>query len=444
MIPKPRACLGCPFYGDGRGFVPDELRDRASVFIVGQNPGWQEEVMGRPFVGVTGQEMERRYLKDAGLTRDDCSIGNVIRCRLDHKDKLPKITERGVTQAIQHCTREHFRIPDGTKLIVAQGDYAAMMLTGDWSSTEWRGYAVPYIGQRPVDDSQPWVPTPHDLPVLVTVHLARLYREPELKLPTRMDWTKVSRMLRRTWPRKPPAFRFEPIERWPSAFAFDTEYVPGFEGFASSDLVCYSMSWGTGDRQTAVVEQSEHERPVWEGRPRVITQYAPADVRHLQRLTGVKDAWRAFLIEDTVQKHAALYSDMPHDLNFLGSLFASINRWKHLAGSDPEIYSGCDALGTWEVDVALERELSADPRSRVVWEEIDRPAIEIFTEAQYAGLRTNPERVKAVAGLLVEETHDAQARATAACGWPINIGSPPQVAHRLFNIEKLKLPRAPR
>jgi DNA polymerase I-like protein with 3'-5' exonuclease and polymerase domains len=161
-------------------------------------------------------------------------------------------------------------------------------------------------------------------------------------------------------------------------------------------------------------------------------------------LTGVKDAWRAFLIEDTVQKHAVLYSDMPHDLNFLGSLYASINRWKHLAGSYPEIYAGCDALGTWEVDVALERELSADPRSRVVWEQIDRPAIEIFTEAQYAGLRTNPERVKAVAGMLEEETRDAQARATAACGWPINIGSPPQVAHRLFNVEKLKLPRAPR
>ena len=72
------------------------------------------------------------------------------------------------------------------------------------------------------------MPVAGDLPVLVTVHLARLYRDSSLKLATQADWAKVSRILRGTWPRRPPSFYYGPVEDWdklPPAWAFDTEYV---------------------------------------------------------------------------------------------------------------------------------------------------------------------------------------------------------------------------
>ena len=451
---KPTSCVGCPFYGDGRGFVPDELREGAAVFIVGQNPGADEEAEGRPFVGKTGRSMEK-YLRDAGLMRDEVSVGNSLRCRWRGSNDLPPIHQTMARDALKHCWVAHGRIPDGTRLIVAQGDYAAVTLTGETvaagdKSTGWRGYLRPMVGSV-AGYTEPWIPEVRDLPVLVTVHLARLFREPWYTLPTRLDWAKIPRILSGKWPRKPPKFNLKAPREWPEVFTFDTEFWHE-EGTAptSTRLIRWSASWGTGDGETCVVEadRSMDIRQLGSHvRPRVITQYAPADVHHLATLTGttwqrgrggLKSVWDTFLIEDTVWKHAVLWSDHPHDLNYLGSLYGSFNRWKHLSESHPLLYSGLDAVGLLEVDQALERELSADLSSRRVWETIDRPILGEFVRAQYHGLRTHPQRVNEVVDLLTHQADDAQCRAQALSGWPINVGSPSQVAHRLYEIDGIR------
>ena len=477
---KPASCAGCPFYQDGQGFVPDELRDGAAVLIVDQNPGAEEVEQGRPFVGKTGQMMINKYLKDAGLTREDVSIGNAIRCRWRGTNELPKVNERMVRDALNHCSHAHFRVPPGTRLIVAQGDYAAMQLTGG-TVGEWRGYLRPLLGSFTGPLAEPWVPDSRGVPVLLTVHLARLFREPSLTLPTRLDWAKVPRILTGKWPRRPPRFSEGPPATWPETFAFDTEYWHE-EGTAptSARLTRWSASWGLEDGETCVVEagQVPPRLPLGSMPPRCITQYAPADVHHLARLSGttwkrmppstagagtgaeegvdtggrapaislpvatpsVLSVWDAFNIEDTVWKHAVLWSDHPHDLNYLGSLYSSFNRWKHLGESDPILYSGLDAVGLYEVDAALERELDADPQSRSVWDRIDRPALGEFVRAQYRGLRTDPSRVNEVVGQLMTETIDAQRKAQAIVGWPLNLASNPQVSQRIFDIEHLGRP----
>lgn len=445
MLPKPSSCHGCPFYGDGRGFVPGQLRERAKVLIVGQNPGEQEEQEGVPYVGKTGTEMDRNYLKLAGFTRDDASVDNAIRCRLGHTNDLPPVKETVVRDAIAHCARAHGRIPEGTRLIITQGDYAALAHTGDSSSTDWRGWLVPHVdsvaGRGQVHLSSVWTPTPRDLPVLVTVHLARLYRDASLKLATKMDWAKVGRVLAGKWPRRPPAFRDVPFVHWPRRFAFDTEFELNDD--YSGRLHRYSASFGTGDLETTVVEASDHVRPRLEGRPNLITQYAPADMRQLSRLAGLplRELWTAFLVDDTVFKHASLYSDTEHNLDYLGSLYASFNRWKHLGDVAPQQYAGCDALGTLEVDNSLNLELNRDPQTRQVYETIDRPTIRHFVEAQYAGLMVYQKRRIEIETMLEAEVADARAHAIAAAGWPLNVGSPEQVSHRLFTVEGLKPPR---
>lgn len=227
-------------------------------------------------------------------------------------------------------------------------------------------------------------------------------------------------------------------------FTFDTEYDRHTKA-----LHRYSMAWGVNDGETCVVEAGDHVAPRIDYWSRVVTQYAPADVQHLDTLSKggggsllpAVRVWERFLIEDAVWKHAVLWSDHQHDLNYLGSIYSSFNRWKHLGGSVPTLYAGLDAVGLLEVDRALEKELDAGPASRRVWETIDRPALGEFVRAQYRGIQTNPERVAQAIRQLGDEVHEATLKARAVTGWPIKLSSNPMVAQRLYDIEGHREPR---
>ncbi len=59
-------------FGDGS---PD-----ARVLIVGEAPGKNEDLQGRPFVGAAGKYLDE-LLSIAGLAREDVFIANVLKCR---------------------------------------------------------------------------------------------------------------------------------------------------------------------------------------------------------------------------------------------------------------------------------------------------------------------------------------------------------------------------
>lgn len=144
MLAKPNPCVGCPMYQDGIGFVPDEIINGAEVFVLGQNPGEDEEREGRPFVGKSGMLMDSIYLPAGGLQRGlNVSIGNVVRCRWNKTNKLP--SAKILAPAMALCTREYLRIPGSVRLIVAQGALAAKMVAQDQklSITDWRGFLIP-------------------------------------------------------------------------------------------------------------------------------------------------------------------------------------------------------------------------------------------------------------------------------------------------------------
>lgn len=48
--------------------------------IIGEGPGRNEDLQGRPFVGAAGKQLEG-LLKDAGLDRGEVYITNVVKCR---------------------------------------------------------------------------------------------------------------------------------------------------------------------------------------------------------------------------------------------------------------------------------------------------------------------------------------------------------------------------
>ena len=154
MFHKPNECIGCPMYDDGQGFVPDELTPGATTFILGQNPGEQEEDEGKPFCGKPGWVMENVYMPLAGLRRgENVSIGNVLKCRWRNPSKRDVLNPNGkktndmppamiLNKAIKHCMEAHLRIPAEVDLIIATGSIAWKAMGNKTSISDWRGYLV--------------------------------------------------------------------------------------------------------------------------------------------------------------------------------------------------------------------------------------------------------------------------------------------------------------
>jgi len=74
-------------------FVSGEGPEDAYVMLVGEAPGRMEASIGRPFCGVSGQELNRYLLMQAGIRRQDCYITNVVKYRPDEENSDPTIED---------------------------------------------------------------------------------------------------------------------------------------------------------------------------------------------------------------------------------------------------------------------------------------------------------------------------------------------------------------
>ena len=75
-----RSCTACELHKGRTRAVPGEGPLNAEIMFIGEAPGRNEDLQGRPFVGQAGKLLEE-LLAEIGLTRDDVWIGNVVKCR---------------------------------------------------------------------------------------------------------------------------------------------------------------------------------------------------------------------------------------------------------------------------------------------------------------------------------------------------------------------------
>jgi DNA polymerase len=74
------SCRACGLRAGASQVVPGEGNPHARLMLIGEGPGRQEDLTGRPFVGPAGQLLER-MLGAIGLQRADVFIANVVKCR---------------------------------------------------------------------------------------------------------------------------------------------------------------------------------------------------------------------------------------------------------------------------------------------------------------------------------------------------------------------------
>lgn len=84
-----RACTACRLHAGRTNAVPGEGDPMTEVVLVGEGPGFNEDRMGRPFVGRAG-DLLVRLLASIGWQRGDVFITNVVKCRPpDNRDPEP-------------------------------------------------------------------------------------------------------------------------------------------------------------------------------------------------------------------------------------------------------------------------------------------------------------------------------------------------------------------
>jgi DNA polymerase len=82
-------CTRCVLHNSRKKAVPGEGPARAEIMFIGEGPGFHENEQGRPFVGAAGQFLDQ-LLAQAGVTRSDVYITNVVKCRPPgNRDPLP-------------------------------------------------------------------------------------------------------------------------------------------------------------------------------------------------------------------------------------------------------------------------------------------------------------------------------------------------------------------
>jgi uracil-DNA glycosylase family 4 len=77
---KARDCRLCPLAQHRTLAVAGEGPPRVEVMVIGEAPGREEDLSGRPFVGRAGR-MLSEALNLAGVNREEVFVTNVVKCR---------------------------------------------------------------------------------------------------------------------------------------------------------------------------------------------------------------------------------------------------------------------------------------------------------------------------------------------------------------------------
>ena len=137
-----KGCTRCPLAQGRTQVVFGVGSSSADLMFVGEAPGQQEDLQGEPFVGRSGQLLDRMVLEEMGLTRDCFYIANTVKCR-PPGNRDPQPVE---IAACRPWLETQVDLID-PKVVVTLGNFAAKLLLGTAEGiTKLRGRAYPYRG----------------------------------------------------------------------------------------------------------------------------------------------------------------------------------------------------------------------------------------------------------------------------------------------------------
>lgn len=177
-------CTLCKLHSTRTNIVFGEGSPEAALMFVGEGPGADEDIQGRPFVGKAGQLLTN-LINKLGLSREEVYIANIVKCRPPN-NRDPEEDERS---ACISYLREQIDIIR-PKAIIALGKIATHSLMGSnepigrFSIMKMRGKFFNYQHKG------------LSIPVMPTYHPSYLLRNPQAKWDVWNDAQQVMRLLR--------------------------------------------------------------------------------------------------------------------------------------------------------------------------------------------------------------------------------------------------------
>ena len=166
-------CDRCKLSKARKTIVFGEGSPHAKLVFVGEAPGVEEDIAGKPFVGAAGKLLTD-VVKAMGLTRDEVYICNVIKCHPPHnRDPQP--------DEIEMCfpfLQNQISLIKPEVICTIGRIPAQSLIDSDFKITRGRGQWHSFM----------------DIPVMPTYHPAYLLRYPQAK---RQVWDDVQKIMKK-------------------------------------------------------------------------------------------------------------------------------------------------------------------------------------------------------------------------------------------------------
>ncbi|TMD98661.1 MAG: UdgX family uracil-DNA binding protein [Chloroflexi bacterium] len=157
------SCRGCELWANATQTVFGEGRESSKLMLVGEQPGDQEDLQGKPFVGPAGRLLEKG-LEEAGIDRRRVYVTNAVkhfRWTRRGKRRLHEKPNAGQVRACRPWLEAEIEVVK-PQVIVLLGATAAQSVMGPaFRVSKQRGEVLS---------------SPFGVPVLATVHPSSILR----------------------------------------------------------------------------------------------------------------------------------------------------------------------------------------------------------------------------------------------------------------------------
>ena len=413
----------------------------AKIAVVGEAPGREEDRMGMPFVGSAGKILNQ-MLEDAGITRGECYITNVMNIRPNDNDFGQFYEDKSRKKPIQELLDGYVRLQEEIRsvapnVIIALGNEALKALTGITGITKYRGSILSWYDEV-TDNHFKVVSTIHPAAVmrnweqrpLVIMDLARAKEESTSPGYNEMPrlWTKVG-SIEELRTRIKNSLKAEYL-------SFDIETCNNqisCIGFATSSDTAYTIPIAMYDKSYWTPEQ---ELEVWslikqllESNIKKIAQNANFDMLYLYKTVGIKtkNLWM-----DTMNAHHTIYPELPKGLDTLCSIYTKQPYYKDMIRDNIYKYNCLDAMVTYECAMAIEKELK-EFGTHNFYHTYANYLIEPLLDMQIRGVKIDVKKRALAAEEMKKQIEEDQKKLNSAVGYDINVMSPTQMKNFLYS-----------
>ena len=393
----------------------------ARVLVVGEAWGWEEEVDKLPFVGASGKEFTR-ILSEAGLTRGDLLLTNVVHDRPPGNDFEHYLCKKGDLDAYDHIRglKAKAKLSHGVRtlerlircvkpeLIIAAGNVPLWVLS-DHSTVAKSGTKLP-SGITSWRGSETFTRDGlGKIPLLPIIHPAAILREWGFRAITINDLGRAARFLRGNTSWNPPARTFRLVKpTWPeiSGYLWQLRQRLGRQTLEIAvDLETYKRKWvstiGIADERSEICipllrpigEENvdsyleiHQEIELWQElkhvlehpNVRIIGQNFIYDTEWFYRYYNI----RALVSFDTMVAHHLLFPGTPKRLDYLASLYCDhYCYWKDESGDWDKLprdpiqywtYNCKDTRATYDIAQVLKKALADEKMTHLYQDRLDQ------------------------------------------------------------------------